>query len=116
MNGGVPCINLAEALAMRRAVALAHEECFDSIIVASDCLSVIQRIQSSRWDHTGIGVVIKDIKEIAASFTSVKFTHVGRLLNESAHRLARRAEHYGFSIFRDGGPDCIRDTLCNDLI
>jgi ribonuclease HI len=107
---------LAEALAIRRAITFAQEEGFDSIILASDCLSVIQRIQSSVWDRTGIGVVIKDIKAMAAGFQSVTFCHISRLLNNSAHILARKAEQYVFMIFRDGGPDCIRSTLCNDLI
>ena len=60
------------------------------------------------WDQTGTVVVIQDIKAIAAG--------VSRLLNNSTHILARRAEQYVFMIFRDGGPDCIRDTLRNDLI
>jgi hypothetical protein len=37
------------------------------------------------------------------------------ILNVSAHILARRAETFSFSIFRDGGPECIREALCNDL-
>ena len=38
---------LAEAFAMRRALALAREEGFEQVMVASDCLSVVQRIKST---------------------------------------------------------------------
>jgi ribonuclease HI len=46
---------LAEAFAIRRALALVREEGFDKIILSSDCLSVIQRINSPLMDRTGIG-------------------------------------------------------------
>jgi ribonuclease HI len=107
---------LAEALAIRRALSLVQDEGFNKIILASDCLSVIQRIRASAMDRTGIGVVIQDIKTMATDFESVTFRHVSRLLNETAHILARRAETFIFSIFCDGGPECIRVALCNDLL
>jgi hypothetical protein len=59
---------LAEALAIRRALSLVQDEAFNKIILASDCLSVIQRIRASVMDRTGIGVVIQDIKTMATDF------------------------------------------------
>lgn len=41
---------IAEALAVKCAVSLAQEEGLDKIILLSDCLSVIQRINSSVKD------------------------------------------------------------------
>jgi hypothetical protein len=54
---------LAEALAVRRALTLAQEEGFNKIILASDCLTVIKRMLSNTLDRTGIGVVIQDINQ-----------------------------------------------------
>jgi ribonuclease HI len=107
---------LAEALALRRALALASEEGFEQVMVASDCLSVVQRIKSTTQDHSYPGVIIQDMKKMASSFVSCSFFHISRKLNESAHVLAKRSELYGFVVFRDVPPDCIREILCNDLL
>jgi hypothetical protein len=85
---------LAKALAIRRALSLAKEEGFNKIVLASDCLIVINHIHAPGLDRTGIGVVIQDIKAIASEFSSVRFSHISRLCN--AHSLARKAEHFVF--------------------
>jgi hypothetical protein len=101
---------------VRRAISLAGDEGFGRLQVVSDCLSVIQRINSTTTDRSIVGVVIQDIKHLADSFEEVSFTHVRRHCNESAHILARSAERFISSTFRNFGPDCIRQTLCNDLL
>jgi hypothetical protein len=53
---------LAEALAIGRALSFAHEEGFPKIIIASDFLSVIQLIKSAMTDRSTYGTVIGDIK------------------------------------------------------
>jgi ribonuclease HI len=105
---------LAEALAIRHALSLVREEGFNKIILASDCLSVINKIQNPALDRTGTGVIIHDIKVIAGEFRSVTFRHISRLRNESAHLLARRAELLVFSVFCDGAPEFIHEAPCND--
>jgi hypothetical protein len=40
-------------------------------------------------------------------FSSVEFIHISRLLNVSAHILARRAKTFSFCKFHDGGLECI---------
>jgi ribonuclease HI len=106
---------LAEALAIRRALAFVREEGFDKIMLASDCLSVVRRINNSTLDRSFLGVVVQDIKKEATLLSSCSFLHVPRKLNESAHVLARRSELSGFARF-SVAPDCIREILCNDLI
>lgn len=86
---------IAEAHAVRCAVALARGEGLDKVILVSDCLSVIQRINAPGRDRSLIGVVIEDIKTLSRMFSSVTFRHVSRLCNNSAHILARRAELFG---------------------
>jgi ribonuclease HI len=107
---------LAEALAVRRALALTREEGYNKVMLATDCLSVVQRINNSTLDRSFLGVVIQDIKMEASKFTSYSFFHVPRKRNESAHVLARRSDSFGTVSFRFVAPDCIRDILCNDLI
>jgi ribonuclease HI len=106
---------LAEALVLRRALSLADDEGICKLVVVSDCLSAIQRIQSTAMDRRLVGVVIQDIKEFANNFTNIYFSHVRRQCNESAHILARSAERFVSSVFRNFAPECIRMTLCNDL-
>jgi ribonuclease HI len=104
---------IAEALAVRCALTLARDEGLNKVILASDCISVVQRINSSARDRSLIGVVVEDIKAMAATMSSVTVHHISRLLNNSAHVLARRVQHFGSPFFRNSVPDCIRFELCN---
>jgi ribonuclease HI len=106
---------IAEALALRRALSLAGSEGFDKVIVASDCLSLVQRVNSLELDRSQVGVVVQDIKAMASSFASVLFIHVYRQCNIAAHSLARSAELFISVTFRNSIPDCIRQTICNGL-
>jgi ribonuclease HI len=106
---------LAEAIAVRRALALAREEGFDKIMVATDCLSLVNRINNSILDRSFLGVVIQDIKKEATLFNSYSFFHVPRKRNVAAHVLARRSETFGSVSFRSVPPECIREILCTDL-
>jgi ribonuclease HI len=106
---------LAEALAVRRAMTLAREEGYDKIMLATDCLSVVHHINSSTLDRSFLGVVIQDIKKEAEMFSSYSFFLIPRKRNVSAHVLACRSETFGSVTYRFGVPDCIREILCNDL-
>jgi ribonuclease HI len=46
---------IAEALAMRRAIILAKDEGFSKIIVDSDCLSVVKQVTSDQDDWSLCG-------------------------------------------------------------
>jgi hypothetical protein len=106
---------LAEALAVRRNVSLALEEGFNKVWVATDCLSVVQRINSTMINQSSVGVVIQDIKSLISGFDCILFIHVRRHCNESAHILARLAESFISSTFNFFTPKCIRKTLYCDL-
>jgi hypothetical protein len=103
---------IAEALSVGCEVSLAQEKVLNKIILLSDRLSVIQRINSLVKDRFLVGVVSEDIKILATSMSSATFRHVSRLCNNSAHTLACRAEQFGSCFFRDIVPDFIRDKLC----
>lgn len=89
---GTATPELAEAWALRSAVSLASAEGFSSVIFASDCLSLVQRINSWCVDRSVVGAVVADVKLLLEPFSSASFRHVKRTLNNSAHTLARSCE------------------------
>jgi hypothetical protein len=107
---------LAEALALRRALLFAQEEGFPRIIVGSGCLSAIQRVLSTTADRSLFGPVIADIKRMALGFASCEFRHVFRGLNVSAHLLAKSCASSSSFVWRGVPPDCIREAICNDIM
>jgi ribonuclease HI len=46
----VTTLEVAEALAVCRALSLAEDEGFDKMVIASDCLSLVQQINSLELD------------------------------------------------------------------
>jgi hypothetical protein len=80
------------------------------------CLSLVQRVLAPSVDRSSVGVVVQDIKALDQDFEAFSLSHVYRQFNESAHILARSVERYVFSVFRNFAPDCIWETLCNDLL
>jgi hypothetical protein len=73
-------------------------------------------LNSTTVDRSCVGAIIQHIKSLASNFESISFSHVRHQCNESAHILARSAELFICSVFRNFAPDCIRKTLCNDLL
>jgi ribonuclease HI len=113
---GFPTPELAEGFAIRRAVSVLRELGFHKCVLESDCLSMIQRINSSVQDRSLVGIVVHDIKVLAKGFISCSFKHVNRSLNVAAHILARASRrdvcNFSFHVI----PDLIRAELCNGVI
>ena len=107
---------LAEARAVFYGISFAREEGFSNIVIGSDCLSVIQRLNSPVMDRSSLGPVIEDIKRLAVSLSSCEFRHVGRTSNEAAHLLARSCTSLPSMVWRGVSPDLIRQTICNDIM
>jgi hypothetical protein len=59
---------------------------------------------------------VSGIKEVLKSFTSVSFTHIKHHPNEAAHILAKSCFSVSSSEVFYSVPDCIRGTLCIDVI
>lgn len=100
-----------EAPALQRSVSLALDEGYDKVIFASDCLSLIQRLNSEMMDRSPVG-----IKAMTTLFSSVSFTHVSRSLNVAAHTLPKSCISFSSSEVFYSVPDCIRGTFCIDVI
>jgi hypothetical protein len=64
---------LTEALAIRFALEHAKAEGFQNVLMASDCLSVIKRIQSGARDLSVVGVIVRDIKKLETEFLECSF-------------------------------------------
>ncbi|KAL0316742.1 UNVERIFIED_CONTAM: hypothetical protein Sradi_5552400 [Sesamum radiatum] len=82
---------IAEALAAREAVDLAIRHGWSKVLIEGDCLSLINKLNSSDLDQSYTRPLVQDIK-LATSFSStLSFAHVVRNNNTMAHKLATRA-------------------------
>jgi hypothetical protein len=106
----------AEALAVRQAMEITRENGIQKIVLASDCLSLILKIQAPLPDRSEVGSLVGDIKRLSLSFLSCSFVHVGRLCNIAAHKLARSKEPSVCKLYFDVVPDFIRDELSCDVL
>uniref|UniRef100_A0ACD5UNY6 Uncharacterized protein n=1 Tax=Avena sativa TaxID=4498 RepID=A0ACD5UNY6_AVESA len=107
---------MAEAVAMRRALKFAADEGQTNVIISSDCLSLVNRVSSREDDRSLCGPIVQDIREMAKSFSFCTFMHVRRGLNVPAHKLAKCSEFSGSSVWRGCAPDHICDDICNDIL
>jgi hypothetical protein len=103
---------MGEALALRGAVMIARDKGFNNVVFVSDCLSLIQRLNSPAPDRSEVGSVVKDIKTLVAGFSTASFRHVKRCLNEAAHILAKTCNLASLDFISISVSECIRKTLC----
>jgi hypothetical protein len=74
LSGGLQqftCIQLpefAEAGALGRVVSIAQGEGLDKAIFATDCLSLMQRLNSPTMDRSPVGVGAEEIKTLVMFF------------------------------------------------
>jgi hypothetical protein len=110
-----PTPELAEALAVRRALMVAKDHGVKRVALVSDCLSLIQRITFRIQDRSSAGSVIGDIKSLATDFESCFFSFYSRTSNVIAHKLTRSIESSVCNISVGVIPELIREELCNDV-
>lgn len=97
----------------RHAVHLVSALPYNHVLIASDCLSVVNKIQSMAKDRSQVAVIIHDIKQATKRSISFSFIHVSRSCNEVAHSLARSADHLSESVWFHEAPELIRTSLYN---
>ena len=112
---GITSPELAEALAICNAMQLSLDYGFKEIILASDCLSLLQRIWAREVDRSIVGAVVSDIKTLATGFLACNFKHYGRKNNAAAHILASNSQASVCNISINVASVCIREVLCNDV-
>lgn len=90
---------VAEALALRKAMLLCEELGFPSMIFEGDCLSVVHMINSISTPYACVRLVIFDIQQLFLSHPlwHVVFIHIKKV-NMVAHHLARLACSISFDL------------------
>jgi hypothetical protein len=59
---------IAKVMALRSAVMITRDKGFDKAIFVSDCLSLIQWLNSSSRDRSPVGSMVQDFKVLATGF------------------------------------------------
>lgn len=107
---------LAEAFAFRQAVTFALGLNYKRAIIASDCLSLVQKLHFKTLDRSNTGIIVEDIKKMACIPTvALSFVHISRCCNEVPHVLARSADQLVEKSWFHVPPEFLWYTLCNDL-
>jgi len=106
---------LVETIAFRRALFFAMQLPYDKVVVASDCLTLINKLRSRKVDRSHTGIIVEDIKQLMrVSSVVFSFIHVSRNCNEVAHALAKSADQLCVSEWFHSPPELILSKLCND--
>ena len=111
-----PDPEVAKGLAIRQASTTLRDHGFQKVLIASDCLTMVQRITSSAQDRSPVASVVKDIKVLTGGFNSCSFKHVSRSFNIIAHRLARSSVVSVCNISIGVIPGIIQAELCTDIM
>jgi ribonuclease HI len=105
-----------EALALRRAMFLAIEMGFYSVIVEGDSEMLVRAVTSLGGSATVYGHVVEDVQYLTQQMTHCEFTYVRRQLNQIAHALARRANSvYDFATWMEAVPSDLWHVILQDL-
>lgn len=107
---------LAEAIAVRHALSFALQAGFDGLVLASDCQTLISKINTPLPDRSHIASVVQEIKLKARLFGSISFIHVYRSCNVVAHVLAQSAVHEASAVWVGEVPGCIRQLVCTESV
>jgi hypothetical protein len=106
---------LAEMLAFRRAVHFATQLSYNQVIVVSDCLSLINKLNAPSRDRSHTGIIIEDIKCMSCTFSiTFLFKHVSGKCNHVAHVLAKSVGCLDESVWFNVPLNFILTELCND--
>ena len=115
--GHAPSVDLAEALAARRAVALAKELSLFDVIVEGDCLRIVQALKKTSLCKTLLRHIVKETKRLGSTLRRCHFQHFPRERNRLAHGLARRAVlSVDSSVWVDELPVDLEDVFQSDFV
>ena len=84
-------MELAKAMAARRAILFAKELSLFNVVIKGDSLQVMNALSASRRCNTLFGHVIDDCNRLGTSLKACSFIHVRQKGNRLAHVLVRRA-------------------------
>ena len=114
--GSIQFVEMAEALAARRAVRFATELCVFQVIIEGDCSRIIAALKGFGRCHTLFGHIIDEFKRIGGTLRSCLFQHVRREGNRLAHCLAKKAVlSADTDIWVESLPEDVEDVFHSDL-
>jgi len=82
-------LTVAEAIAARVALSHASARGWSNVILESNALGLIERLQLGSQGEAYLDVLLKDIRSLVPSFRSLMYSHVKRVGNIVAHLVAR---------------------------
>ena len=96
--------DITEALAAARAISFARGLGFTSFILEGDSANIIKTLKSEEASLSSFGHILSSAKSTMAD-GNISFSHVGRMGNMVAHKLAQHARHVrGFSVWTENVP------------
>ncbi|PRQ30072.1 putative ribonuclease H-like domain-containing protein [Rosa chinensis] len=86
----------AELLALLLGVQTALANHLTPLIVETDCLELVTALSSSSLDHSDLGFLLADLRELLHEALDACVHKVGRQANGAAHILAQDAKNADF--------------------
>ena len=103
---------MMEALGILEGMKLAASQCWNSIVVESDCSKIIEYLNKGFSPNSELGTLLDNIRNLSMSFMNCTFSFVSRSSNVVAHILARRVQWIDESvIWFDEPPPFLRTLL-----
>lgn len=87
-------VEMAEALATRKAVEFGRDLSLFYVILEGDCLQVKQALNALEGCNTLYGHIVNKTKRLGGVLRRCSFQHVRLDRNKLVHGLARRADSY----------------------
>ena len=106
--------DITKALAAARAISFARGLGFTSFILEGDSANIIKTLKSEEASLSSFGHILSSAKSMMAD-GNIRFSHVGRMGNMVAYKLAQHARHVrGFSVWTENVPPHLSHVLCVD--
>ena len=108
-------VSTAEALALKNGLALAIEVGCNRILIESDCLEVIEVMESGGNSIGAAAAIYENITFLCRNLSHVLFSHCPREANSAAHTLASKAEGTQFTMWHEEPPDFLLAIIMDDV-
>uniref|UniRef100_A0A803QB69 RNase H type-1 domain-containing protein n=1 Tax=Cannabis sativa TaxID=3483 RepID=A0A803QB69_CANSA len=107
---------LVEAMGLKEALSWIKQKDWHSVIVESDCLTLINDVKSTKTLVSPYGFVLQDCRGLLTSLVDVDCKFVKRSANSLAHALARASLFEADRILSgDSLPTCYASIVLGDL-